>query len=98
MYIKVGQGYNLEIPNAFTPNPDDVNDCFRILHNRISDFKIQVFNRAGQTVFQSNDPDFCWNGVWNGNPVPEGVYIYRIEARSYNGAPFDVRGTVTIFR
>jgi gliding motility-associated-like protein len=69
------------IPNCFTPDDDGLNDVFSIKTTiEFSSFNIKIYNRWAQQVFESNDANFGWNGIFKGSPVPTGVYIYYIEA------------------
>lgn len=72
------------IPNSFTPDGDGVNDVWQIRGSGFQDFgyHIRVFNRWGDLVFESNDPDEAWVGdSANGEYyyVPDGTYTYRLE-------------------
>ncbi len=67
------------LPNVFTPNNDRVNDLFIPFPYRgVKEIDLEVFNRWGQVVFATNDPDIRWDGTLNnaGEPVPDGVYFY----------------------
>jgi gliding motility-associated-like protein len=70
------------IPNAFTPNEDGLNDIFRpSLGCPVRDYEFDVYNRWGQLVFSTTDPDIGWNGasVKDGNFFGDGeLYIYFI--------------------
>lgn len=68
--------YNL--PNAFTPNGDTQNDLFKPYPYRfISRIEMNIFNRWGGLVYQTNDPAINWNGTdSNGNELAAGVYYY----------------------
>ncbi len=68
-----------ELPNVFTPNNDRKNDSFGPFPYRgVKMINLQIFNRWGQVVFQTNDPDINWNGTHkeSNEPVPDGVYYY----------------------
>lgn len=72
--------YLVNIPNAFSPNGDGVNDTWQIpLFSSYIYSKVQVFNRNGQLVFSSVGYDRPWNGTQNGKPLPVGTYYYVIE-------------------
>lgn len=87
------------IPSAFSPNGDGYNDDFLIGHRLISNFSIQVFNRWGQLVFESQDPDFRWDGHGtNGAAVGEGVYIFHVQAQDIEGLQIEETGTLTLLR
>lgn len=69
----------LYVANAFTPNGDGVNDEFTVVHScDISEFNLVIFNRWGQKVFETNDPDQPWRGSLNGEELPQGVYGYQL--------------------
>ncbi|MCL2414119.1 MAG: gliding motility-associated C-terminal domain-containing protein [Bacteroidales bacterium] len=98
---------HFEIPNVFTPNGDGINDEFKInwrypLQNIVV-FTIRIFNRWGNLVFESNDPNFEWDGnnQATGRPAPDGTYFYVIEFTLPGGEPFireTLSGSVTILR
>jgi gliding motility-associated-like protein len=70
------------VPNAFSPNGDGVNDTWEVFFPtavQILDFRASVFDRWGNLVFQSADPDVAWDGMFRSRPLPSGVYIYQIE-------------------
>ncbi len=72
---------DLTIPNVFSPNGDLINDCFEIdTECQSSSFHIDIINRWGNLVFESDDYDFNWNGKnKNGSgELSEGAYFYRI--------------------
>ncbi len=94
-YIDVIQ--YLEIPNAFSPNGDGINDSWVI--NNIStypDVLVQVFNRYGQPVYTSTGYPKPWNGRYNGKPLPVGTYYYIINTKDKH-LPIST-GYVTILR
>jgi gliding motility-associated-like protein len=87
-----------DIPNAFSPNRDGRNDCFgiRFWRNVISS-DISVFNRWGQLVFKSTDPNACWDGKFKGVEQPAGAYIYFIKVTTSCGM-IEHKGTVMLIR
>jgi gliding motility-associated-like protein len=72
------------IPNTFTPNGDGINEYWTIQYlDAYPNCKIQVFNRNGQPVYESNGyraPG--WDGTYKGKPIPFGTYYYVIEPGS----------------
>ena len=87
-----------DIPNAFSPNRDGRNDCFgiRFWRNVISS-DISVFNRWGQLLFNSTDPNACWDGTFKGVDQPAGSYIYFIKVTTSCGM-MEHKGTVILIR
>jgi len=90
------------MPNAFTPNEDTKNDIFlgKGLLEGISDFKMTIWNRWGEQIFESNDPDVGWNGRKNneGRPSPPGVYVYVVSYVGPRGESQKIRGFATLIR
>lgn len=91
------------IPNAFSPNDDGVNDLFYINAGndvqRISSF--QVLDRWGNLVFQAqdfpaNDPNFAWDGRFNGQRINTGVYVYFAEIELVDGEVIIEKGELTL--
>lgn len=68
------------IPNAFTPNADNKNDFFRpILNCPAAEYSFKIFNRYGQEIFASINPDDKWDGTINGSDAELGVYFYLLK-------------------
>lgn len=87
-------------PNAFTPD-ESTNRTFLVKMNDIADYRIWIYNRAGQLVFHSTNPEEPWDGNnQNGQKCPEGAYVYFISAHK-TVTPFTqmtYSGTVVIIR
>jgi len=74
-----------EIPNAFSPNGDGINDTWAIKSaDAFSGSVVEVYNRYGQIVFHSKGYSSAWNGTYNGKPVPSGTYYFVIDLKSGN--------------
>ena len=74
-----------EIPNAFSPNGDGINDTWAIRSaDAFAGSVVEVYNRYGQVVFRSNGYANPWNGTYKGKPVPSGTYYFVIDLRSGN--------------
>lgn len=87
------------MPSAFTPNNDGVNDYLNFTGKYIEFFNIEIYNRWGQLVYQSNDYLNKWDGTVNGIPLPEDVYVYHINYSSEAIDYFNTEsGTLTIIR
>ena len=97
--------FNLFIPNAFTPDNDGLNDSFLPLGGGFvtESYSFMVFNRWGNLVFKTDDPDEAWIGQNNQRQgthfVPSGLYSYRVEAQGFHDLSPTVRlGSVTVIR
>ena len=89
------------IPTGFTPNGDGLNDTFKIVGEGLdlSNFKMTIFNQWGELVFESSNPNIGWNGTQNGSLVPNGVYIWKIDAQEAHSPTFHRKdGFVTIMK
>ncbi|MEY2950735.1 MAG: hypothetical protein RLZZ248_1936, partial [Bacteroidota bacterium] len=74
--------FNVFVPNAFSPNNDGVNDNivpYFPLGVSIQEFSMSILDRWGNILFQTNDINTTWDGYWNGQLMPGGVYIYYLE-------------------
>lgn len=92
------------LPNAFTPNSDNLNDIFYPVGRGIAVIKsFTVYNRDGQVVFTRknflpNDKNSGWDGRIKGEPAPMSVYVYTVEAICDQGQNLFRKGTVTLIR
>jgi gliding motility-associated-like protein len=86
------------LPSAFTPNGDGLNDVFKPISAVMpSYFKMRVFNRWGELVFQSADASKGWNGVFRGRLQEQGGYAWIIEMRETDQEKMRVlKGTVLL--
>lgn len=75
------------IPNVFTPNDDDNNDLFLIQTSCIEEYHLQIFNRWGESVFETSDANNSWNGKAknSGQPSVDGIYYYLIQFLEIKG-------------
>jgi gliding motility-associated-like protein len=92
----------MDIPNAFTPNGDGLNDYFfprQQLSSGLVTFSMQIYNRWGQEIFATTNIDGRgWDGKFNGVDQPEGVFIYIIEGTFRDGQKESHKGNVTLVR
>lgn len=90
----------LDIPTAFSPNGDGVNDVFRIVRwlNVTAIREFSVFNRWGQKVFSTNDIAEGWDGTYRHQKADMGVYVWLVVARTGDGKEFMRSGNVTLVR
>ena len=100
--VWVQNGCYLDIPNAFTPNGDGINDYFLprpLLGKGLSAFQMNIYNRWGQLIFStSNTEGRGWDGRFNDVMQPEGVYIYNIDATFIDGEKEHHKGNVTLLK
>jgi gliding motility-associated-like protein len=87
------------IPTAFTPNGDGKNDYFRArIYGKTVLFKLQVFNRFGQIVFETTDPYKSWDGLIKGESYSATVFVWQCSYQLENQKPVHKKGMVTLIR
>jgi gliding motility-associated-like protein len=91
---------NFYVPNAFTPNNDGNNDVFKPRYICLfSSYTLKIFNRWGQLVFASANPDNGWDGRLNGQAQPTGSYIWvMLYKDSLKGKMIEQKGIVELIR
>lgn len=94
----IREGTSMFIPNTFTPNGDAVNDEFVITLTNLNAYRIRIFNRWGDQLFETNDIFKNWNGLYKGEPVPVGTYFYIINGLDANNMVIKRSGSVTVIR
>ncbi len=95
-------------PDIIAPNairPGGTNNVFSVYHRYVAEdgFDVKIYNRWGELVYQSSDPDFVWDGTYKSQDVPLGSYPYVIHYKSTtdgteNGRTYEKRGGVTVLR
>jgi gliding motility-associated-like protein len=97
--IEVKRVVTVSPPSAFSPNGDGYNDYYSVGYYNVRTFNIQVYDRWGGMVYESNQPDFKWDGKdKSGKDLPEGTYVFVIKALAYDNNREDKTGTITIVR
>jgi gliding motility-associated-like protein len=91
--------YNISVPNAFTPNGDGHNDIFRV-HYSIAPlrFRMNIFNRYGQSLFSTSDATAGWDGNARGVKQPVDSYVWEIEFTDQKSVHHSLKGTVVLIR
>jgi len=93
----------LDVPNVFTPGKPDTpeNQTFRAYGKYVTNYKMMVFNRWGEIIFETGDKNEAWDGYYKGQLMPIGTYPYII---TYEGedpdsrGPYRKEGKVTLLR
>ena len=105
--IKVVLGGESKIANAFTPSrsgPGSAsanilsNDIFLPQLKGVREFNMKIYNRWGELLFESNDKTVGWDGYYQGQLMPQAVYVYRLELVFDNGRREIKVGDVTLIR
>ncbi len=77
--LEVEEEWYVYIPNTFTPDGNRLNSVFEVSTYGVQRLSMQIFNRWGQLIFESNDLNFGWDGTYNGVLVQDGTYTYKVE-------------------
>ena len=110
--ITAKQGGVTKVPNAFTPNPSGptggaqpgggtgaINDVFLPIVKGALEFNLQIFDRWGNLIFESNNSGIGWDGYdKNGRLMPNGVYVYKLTVRLSDEQRTTQIGDVTLIR
>jgi len=98
--ITVKQGVCLlYLPTAFTPNNDNLNDVFRIKYPfLVKQFKMRIYNRFGNIVFETTSMDWGWNGTYKGQLAPSGNYIWDVFIEDNAGKIETLKGSVLLIK
>jgi gliding motility-associated-like protein len=88
-------------PNAFTPDNDALNNDWRVYIDgiNINEFHLIMFNRWGEIVWESYDPEGVWDGSYGGNPIQDGTFAWSLITKdATSDKKYEFKGQVTIIR
>lgn len=88
------------IPNAFSPNGDNINDLFRVSGQNIAQIDVSVRNRWGNEVYHLKTSDLMqgWDGIYNSKPQEIGVYVYYVVVTFTDNSEEFFKGNITLVR
>jgi gliding motility-associated-like protein len=86
------------IPNAFTPNNDELNTHFKVYGIGFTNFHMTIYNRWGELLFETYDENIGWDGTYGGRQAPSEVYIYKVELNDFRNALQSYLGSFTLIR
>lgn len=78
-FLVLGCLPSLYIPDAFSPNGDGINDVFQIFGEVPKEFRIRIWDRWGELIYESTDFNSGWDGSFRGELMDPGVFVYDIE-------------------
>ncbi|MGK7388943.1 MAG: gliding motility-associated C-terminal domain-containing protein [Candidatus Cyclobacteriaceae bacterium M2_1C_046] len=98
-FLKVIRPANFTAPNAFIPGSGGENSVFKIISPFIAQIDLRIYNRWGQIIYRTTDPNLGWPGTdQNGNLLPQGTYIYQAQLVSEAGEESQISGSVLLIR
>jgi gliding motility-associated-like protein len=86
------------IPNAFTPNGDNENDILKVRGSTIESLYFAVYDRWGEIIFETENQNNGWDGIYNGKTVTPGVFVYYLKAVCYDKSELSTKGNITVIR
>lgn len=111
--VEAISGGQVNTPNAFTPSlngpgsgivgenggdPSRINDVFLPRLEGVERFRMFIYNKWGELIFESNSQDRGWDGYYRGKLSPSGAYVYKLELRFSDGRDIVKVGDVTLIR
>lgn len=108
-FVTVEESGILEFPNAFTPNLNgpsggdynnlpwaNINDVFHPKHRNVVEFRMEIYTRWGEKIFETNDINVGWDGYYKGRLCKQDVYVWKASGKFINGRNFLLSGDVTL--
>lgn len=99
--VVINDFFTIYVPNAFTPDGDGKNDVFFAFVDGIvpSSFELMIFNRWGDLIFTTNDPNGFWDGMHRGQKAQQDVYVWKIKLKdNVEGKKRSYYGHVSLLR
>ncbi len=85
-------------PTGFSPNGDGENDVLRLESRFVEEVYWAIYNRWGQKLFETTDPNGFWDGTFQGKPQPVETYGYYLRVRCLGGTITEKKGNVALLR
>jgi gliding motility-associated-like protein len=99
MTINIGKGYNIVVPNAFTPNSDGLNDVIRPVYIGMMDVEMSIYNTWGALVYFEKGLELKgWDGVIKNNLGENGNYIIKVKATTFYGLVLTFNKPITLIK
>jgi gliding motility-associated-like protein len=88
----------IQLPNAFSPNGDGLNDLFRLPLTVIRLNQFSIYNRFGQRIFSTNNRNVAWDGRFKGKLQDPGSYVWVLDAYNIRGERKQLKGSIILIR
>jgi gliding motility-associated-like protein len=88
-------------PNAFTPDGDEFNQTWKFYVSGIDEynFELMIFDRWGELIWETHDPNAAWDGTYNGKVVQAGAYTWVASVKDiYSDDKKTFRGSISLFK
>jgi large repetitive protein len=99
LLIEFDNSLIIYVPNTFTPNGDEMNQVFKpIIPAPVTSYRLRIYNRWGELIFESFDPTNYWDGSYNGEMVSDGMYTWEIIVVTVKADSYKNMGHVNVLR
>jgi gliding motility-associated-like protein len=99
LLVEIVQQAKIEVPNAFTPNADGLNDFLRPIPMGIAEIRhFRIFNRYGELVYESKGQKPGWDGKHKGLTMPTQTLVWMVEGIGLDGSVITKKGTTVLIR
>lgn len=97
--LTVQKIYSVDLPQAFTPNGDGINDEVYVKGWGLKELVVlRIFNRFGQVVFETTDINQGWDGTFKGKPQPLETYTYVVQVLTHEDKVLSKTGSIRLLR
>jgi gliding motility-associated-like protein len=96
--IRINPDFAVFIPNSFTPDGDGINDSFGAKGYGITEYKMLIFDRWGELIFESYKYGDNWNGKASNKELESEVFVYKITLKDINHKTHQFIGNVNVIR
>ncbi|MFD1553626.1 hypothetical protein DNU06_16250 [Putridiphycobacter roseus] len=86
------------VPSAFTPDSDNVNDQVFVRGYNIEEMNFMIFDRWGEVVFETQNQNEGWDGIFRGKPLDPDVYVYHLQVKCVDGQENLIKGNITLIK
>lgn len=98
-FDQIEQCCTFSYPTAFTPNSDGLNDGWHpITYGNVDFYLLSVYNRWGERIFITSDPQQKWDGTYHGLPADIGTYHFKLKANCIIGRMEENSGSFILMR
>ena len=96
--VNIIPNMSIYIPNTFTPNGDGLNDTFGVAGEAILEFNMKIFNRWGESLYQTKRIGDGWDGTYKGKQLTPDVYVYIVEVVCDNNSILTFKGNIALIK
>jgi gliding motility-associated-like protein len=96
--VRVEDNFSFYIPNTFTPNGDGINDEFRGYGVAIRKYQMNIYDRWGKLIFNTDNYDKAWDGKMKSGVIQNDTYVYRIQLVDHHNETHTYVGDISVIR